>query len=141
MSNPFSDGIYSVRKAVPGDREFILSSWIRSHGESRFARNAGMSHYREHHIPRIEAAVADSSRAFFCAVLKDDESIIVGWSTGRKGVLDYVYVKAASRNMSVGSTLIALFAPRYRSHETLKSVEFFKKRDILLDPFSFAVKP
>jgi hypothetical protein len=141
MSNPFSDGIYSVRKSLPEDKEFILSSWIRSHAESKFARHAGMSHYREHHIPRIEAAFADSSRAFFCAVLKDDPSIIVGWSTGRKGVIDYVYVKAASRQMGVGSTLIALFAPSFRSHETLRSLEFWKKRDIVLDPFAFTVNP
>lgn len=134
---PFEEGVYVLRGFERGDRDFVVSSWVRSHFGSRFARTAGNQYYRVHHIPRIERAVDDPGRSIVCAVLVEDPRVIVGWSTGSKRLLDYVYVKSSARQMGVGQTLMAVFEPAARSHETLITNDFFKKRGIAYDPYAF----
>lgn len=124
------------------DVDFIASSWVQSHAaNSRYLRQMGTENYYAWHVPRIGPTLLQPTQTTFVAVVRDEPGAIVAYVTGKRdvGVVDYLYVKSAARKMGLGNALLQRFGAKRRSHETMHTNEFFKKRNVTFDPYAFGV--
>lgn len=128
--------LIAVRDSLPGDRAFILATWLRGlyYGETYYSdipKDVFMKHY--HDI--LEARMAQSVIKVSC--LRDDPEVILGYSvyhdSAGAGVLDFIFVKKAWRKNGIAHSLLP---PNFRfcSHLT-KLGKSIKPADITFNPF------
>lgn len=91
----------AYREMVPGDRSFILATWIRSAMQS-----SGLSKLRFIRlcIPIIEHQLRLDSFRVACA--PDAPNTIYGWACYRDSVVQYVYVVKDLRGHGIFESLI-----------------------------------
>lgn len=100
-----------MRKAVNGDRNFILATWLRGlyYGDS-FYREVNKDTFMKHYHGVVEAILAQPGTEIIVACLKEDPEVILGYAVGRKveglKVLDYLFVKSAWRNIGIAKSLV-----------------------------------
>lgn len=101
------------------DIDFILSSWLKS--------QRGVPHYTMIHdsvfYPGQKRIILrlmdDPSCKFTMAVNRSDPDTIYGWICTQPGILHYMYVKHAFRNMGIGKMLLQHNLPTFGTDETV----------------------
>lgn len=98
-----------VRRGLPGDFNFIISTWLRSfkHASYFAKRIQNAIFYRFHH--NLCTRLLARSQVFV-ACDRVDPNVIYGWLVTEKfegnDVVHYVYVKAPFRRMGIAATLL-----------------------------------
>jgi GNAT superfamily N-acetyltransferase len=114
----------TLREMVDADRNYVLSSWIRSYaGKSREARDyTDRGAFARDYSPVVQALVARSR--VLIAALTEEPDIIVGWAAVEGETLHYVLVKPRWRQLGVARWLLADFAalPVAYTHTTSDSM-------------------
>jgi hypothetical protein len=88
------------RDMEPGDRKFILSSWLRNHRKAgdwprRMANLLGEQAYYDAHTPVVEKLLERSGALVACNPLTPHQ--IIGYSVMSDSVLHWLFVKAPFR--------------------------------------------
>ena len=100
-------GLARLRPQRPEDRDFLLSSWLRSCAKSMPSEFRDAYYTSQH---RVVSALIDT-RAIVVACASDDENQIIGWAcgetTGGRSVLHWCYVKSAFRGHGVARALVS----------------------------------
>jgi GNAT superfamily N-acetyltransferase len=99
----------SLRPSEPGDRGFILDSWIRSYRDSPWARMMGHA-YTDGHDALIKRILGRS--AVLVACYDADPETILGWACTERDVVHYVYVKHKLRRRGIARMLLGPFVSR-----------------------------
>lgn len=98
--------LVAIRDFLPNDRNFILSCWLKGlyYGDSWFSTIPKDLFMKQYHdiLVRLLAAPGVSVRV---ACLKEDADVILGYSVSRGPILDWVFVKAAWRQIGIGKSL------------------------------------
>ena len=131
-------GLYSVRAFVPDDRNFILSTFVQGlyHGDSWFSKMP-KSVFIENYKPVIETVVDNPNNAIQIACLKEDPSVIIGYSilSGDFQTIHWVYVKKNWRNKGVGRSLVPQHPSTVSHLNTLGESLLSKFTNVIFNPF------
>lgn len=133
-------GLYDVRDIMPGDENFILSTFLRGvyYGDTWFSeipKDIFMSNYK---------AVADTmvfnrnKTVIKVACLKDDPSTILGYSilSPDYQTIHFVYVKKSWRTQGIAKSLLPQY-PTAVTHLTLLGKKLLSKfnSNVVFNPF------
>jgi hypothetical protein len=111
------------RDMEPGDRKFILSSWLRNHRKAgdwprRMANLLGEQAYYDAHTPVVERLLERSKVVVACNPEPGQEWQVIGYIVFCQGFLHWVFVKKPFRwdiestsNPRLGSALIGQAFP------------------------------
>ena len=123
---------------MKGDEAFIYATWLRGlyHSDTWYnyiKKDVFMHHY--HRV--IEHILNNPTTEITLACLKDDESVIVGYSVGTKDkkILHFTFVKKAWRNIGVAKMLISVL-PQSVTHVTKVGLSLIQKLRIDFNPFA-----
>lgn len=138
------------RNLVAEDREFVISSWLRSHQRDGdwLRRLESRGRYFDRHGPVVERLLAHAKTLVACNPL--EPSRVLGYVCHEPGVLHYLLVKAPFRwdgtspeHPRIGSALLAeAFGnekPIDCSHWTRDASERARRWFLRYDPFLLAV--
>lgn len=129
--------LVAVREAVPEDKNFILATWLRGlkYGNDWFDAIDSEVYFKVYHQV-IESLLVDPRVKIYVACLKEDPSVILGYSVSSGERLDWVFVKKVWRGIGIAR---ALTPPSIKvaSHLTVigRSI-LHKHQDIKFNPFS-----
>lgn len=138
----------TLRAPVDDDRNFILSTWLKSFRNSHFACMIPNDIYFKAHKALIMATLQESG--VVVAVNPEDESQIFGYGVytpnGGATLCHYIYVKESYRRLGIGTTLFrAMLAdsdhspdvPAIATHSTraLKDYGLREKWEIVYNPY------
>lgn len=94
-----------------GDKNFIYATWLRGlfYGDSWF-RKIPKPIFMECYHKVLDSILSRSNLEVRIACLKDDPSVILGYSIARRGtgslVVDWVFVKKAWRGIGIARNLV-----------------------------------
>lgn len=133
-------GLYDVRDMRPGDKNFILATFLRGlyYGDSWFSlipKDIFMENYKK----VAEALVANQNVKVAC--LKDDPDTIIGYSilSHDYQTLHWVQVKSAWRKHGVARALTPAH-PTQVSHLTKLGLQLMSKlENCVFNPFALGV--
>ena len=107
--------LYITRPYQAEDRNFIFATWLRGlyYGDSWFKeipKNIFMANYHE----ALDKFMTKPGVLIQVACLKDEPGVILGYSVSRNvnvgtqviGVVDWIFVKSAWRNIGIGTHLL-----------------------------------
>jgi GNAT superfamily N-acetyltransferase len=86
------------------DRNYVLSSWLRSYAEGPEFRNVPRSVYFGLYEPLVKQLLARSTIAV--ATLPDAEDVVLGWMAVEDDALHYVLVKPRWRKLGIARWLL-----------------------------------
>lgn len=137
MSN--KQDLYIVRDMVPGDKNFILATWLRGlrFGNDWFGLIDSRTYFETYHniLERLLAAPGVQVRV---ACMKDDADVIFGYSVYKNDRLDWIFVKSAWRGIGVGKALMPDTITKV-SHVTKLGASYLREHPgIIFDPFSLS---
>jgi hypothetical protein len=131
--------LITTRGYLPEDRSFILACWLRGlyYGNTFFSeipKNIFMEHY--HQV--LEKFLDNPNVNIAVSCLKDDPQVILGYSVSRvsaqgDGILDWVFVKTAWRNIGIAKSLVPNNF-KWASHTT-KLGRALKPAHVTYNPF------
>jgi GNAT superfamily N-acetyltransferase len=99
------DGVTILRELPAGGQAFALNSWLKSYEpRARRLHELGRNEYYRTYHPELSRLLRLSNVAL--AVLDDDPDCYLGWACGSEGVLHWVYVKHAYRELGVARALV-----------------------------------
>lgn len=139
--------LISTRSNTPGDRNFILATWLRGsyYGDSWYSlipKNIFMEQY--HTI--LEKFLLRPGVNIKIACLKDDPEVILGYSVSRNikhgeadiSIVDWVFVKAAWRKIGIGKLLMPNKINTV-THLTKAGLSILKQKlpNVIFNPFAF----
>ncbi len=129
-------GLFDVRDVQPEDKNFILATFLRGiyYGDSWFSL-IPKAIFMENYKKVGEALVAN--RTIKVACLKDDPSVIIGYSIMSHDfqTLDYVYVKSVWRHRGVARALCPLHPQRVTHLTKLGHSLLVKINNPIFNPF------
>lgn len=113
-------GLYDVRDMVNEDKNFILATFLRGlyYGDSWFS-TISKDVFMENYKPVAEQLITSSKYAVKIACLREDPSVILGYSivsADYQGIV-WVYVKSAWRTKGIARRLTPQW-PAYVTHLT-----------------------
>lgn len=99
-------GVVKVRAGQPGDRSYILRTWISSYTHSPLARALGNSYFKSY-APVVERQLARSVVRVAC--MADEPGAIVGFAVVEPelSTVHYVAVRSNWRKRGVASLLLS----------------------------------
>lgn len=99
--------LIDIRNVEDGDTNFIFSTWLRGlrYGNDWFGLIEASAYY-EHCHKIIEKVLKDPATTVKVACLKEDPSVVLGYSVYRSESLIWVQVKAAWRNIGIAKSLV-----------------------------------
>lgn len=100
------DLIYT-RDYVEDDHNFIMSTWLKGlkYGND-FFRDIQSKPYFETYHRALSGLIGRPDITIKVSCLKEDPSVILGYSVAHGAVLDWVYVKDDWRRIGIASSLI-----------------------------------
>ncbi len=128
--------LISVRDYMPGDKNFILATWLRGlfYGESWFSlipKNVFMEHY--HNV--IEHILASKSTTVKVACLLEDPEVILGYTVlGSNNTVHWVFVKKSWRSIGIAKDLVPAQTKNV-THLTKTGLSIIRAKDIDFNPF------
>lgn len=129
--------LVAVRNAVPGDKNFIMATWLKGlkHGNDWF--NAiDQEVYFNTYNKIIEAILDSPGVQIKVACLKEDPDVILGYSVFAADRLDWVFCKKIWRGIGIARSLVPE-SIKTVSHLTVVGKSILRKRDgIKFNPFS-----
>lgn len=106
--------VHVLRPGRPGDRGYIVDTWLKSYQSSPFAKRLPPDVYwsRFGHVGLVEDLIA---RCFFTvACLPDDEDYLYAWYCfDELPTLHYMFVRHDYRRLGFARVLLARFADQY----------------------------
>lgn len=100
------DLIYT-RDYIEEDYNFIMSTWLKGlrYGNDFFKSVASKPYFESYH-GAIDKLLGSSDVRIQVSCLKEDPSVILGYSIARGEVLDWVYVKQDWRQIGIARSLV-----------------------------------
>lgn len=97
---------HAIRAAGPGDRGYIIDSWLQSYRHSPFATQLPDWAYWSDfgHVGLVESIVGNVPGKVAC--LPDDPSFIYAWVVGDRHWLHYVFVRNEFREQGLARALV-----------------------------------
>lgn len=95
------------REMAETDRNFVLSSWLRTFvhaAEVRHAYGDRVDDYFRDYEPAVKAILARSK--VVCACLPENADVVAGWVCVEDDTLHYVLVKPAFREAGIAGRLL-----------------------------------
>ena len=141
------EDLYTLRPYTPNDRNFIFATWLRGlyYGDSWFKeipKNIFMANYHD----ALDKFMTKPGVVITIACLKDEPEVILGYSVSRQlqvqgteiGVVDWIFVKSAWRNIGIGTLLLPKQFNAF-THMTgcAKSIVKDKYNKVVFNPFIF----
>lgn len=80
-----------LRAMQPGDRNYVLSSWLRSYAKAREFRGMVRAAYFRMYTPYVEAMLSRST--VVVATLPEAPTAVLGWMAVENDLLHYVHTK------------------------------------------------
>lgn len=96
---------WQLRAMQPEDRNYVLSSWLRSYAELPEFRGLRRSVFFALYEPLVKAMVARSTVAV--ATLPDAQDVVLGWMAIEGDTLHYVLVKPRWRKLGIARWLLS----------------------------------
>lgn len=94
-----------LREMVADDRNYVLSSWLRSYSEGPEFRSIARPVYFALYEPVVQRLI---SRSYvYVACLPDARDVVLGWAAIEKDALHYVLVKPRWRGNGIMRKLLA----------------------------------
>lgn len=128
--------LMAFRPKVPEDEAFIYATWLRGlrYGNDTF-KHIDAEAYFTIYQQVIKAVLASPRTKVNIACLKEDPSVILGYSVTSPGRLDWVHVKSAWRRIGIMSALITEM-PETVTHVTKLGLTILKKYpNVKFNPF------
>lgn len=129
--------LITVRDAVPDDKNFIFSTWLRGlrYGNEWFELIDKNVYYKVYHV--MLEKIVTSGVEIKIACLKEDPSVILGYAVYSGKRLDWLFVKKAWRGIGIARMLIPANIERV-SHITQVGKSLLRKLpNAIFDPFTF----
>jgi GNAT superfamily N-acetyltransferase len=106
MSNSPLLGLVKLRAAQPGDRSYVLKTWVSGYNHSPIARALGNCYYRAW-APIIERQYSRSDIRIAC--VPDEPGAIIGFAVvqPKLKLLHYVAIREKWRRKGVASLLLS----------------------------------
>lgn len=124
-----------IRESVPGDKHFILSTWLRGlyYGETLYSLMEKAT-FMELYKKVLDYLVTNSYIQVMC--LKEDPNIIIGYSVLSldKKILHWLYVKKNFRNIGVATDLVPKDV-KVVTHLTKSGIILLKRKNMIYNPF------
>jgi hypothetical protein len=100
--------LVAVRDWVPGDRNFILSTWLKGlrYGNEWFEAIDSKVYFDFYHKV-IETILAHPLTTVKVACLADDSDVILGYSVSTGPCLNWAFVKKEWRSIGIGRDLVS----------------------------------
>lgn len=96
---------YKIREALDDDRNFILSSWLRSfRNNGDWPRHIDSATYYANHQSVIQRLLTLCDVKIACA--SDDENLILGWCCVDGSTVHYVFVKEQYRKLGIAKAML-----------------------------------
>jgi GNAT superfamily N-acetyltransferase len=95
---------WELRAMREDDRNYVLSSWLRSYAESGEFRGVTRSVYFALYEPLVKQLLARSTVAV--ATLPDAPDVVLGWMAIESDCLHYLLVKPRWRKLGIGRWLL-----------------------------------
>lgn len=147
MSMMNKEDLYTTRAYNANDRNFIFASWLRGlyYGDtwySQIPKNIFMANYHE----ALDKFLNKPDVNIKIACLKDDPEVILGYSVSRQlnvggheiGVVDWIFVKSAWRNIGIGKLLLPKqFNAFTHMTKSAKAIVRDKFNNVIFNPFIF----
>lgn len=131
--------LVSIRDVLPGDKNFILATWLRGlrYGNDWFEAIDTEAYYKVYHAV-IETLLSLPTTLVRVACLKDDAEVILGYCISSGVRLDWVFVKGAWRGIGIAKILVPAEISIV-SHLTVAGKALLRKRpDIKFNPFALS---
>lgn len=100
----------TIRDFGPDDIPFIFSTWLKCYKhQSYFAKRIRYDTFFEHHHKIVDDILNRESISVKLAVLKDDESLILGYvafEQDKDTAIHFLFVKQAFRRMGIARALL-----------------------------------
>lgn len=151
-----------LRPATNGDINFILATWMKGlkHGgnnprkepyvygvtegeeEDRYCRECrGFSLFKEiedEAFKNYETVIRNLLQKgnVMVACLKEDTTVVLGYSVTRPGIIDWVYVKGSWRNLGLARDLVIECNPKSVSHLTWLGNMIRRRKLLIFNPFT-----
>lgn len=93
-----------LRNVRDEDRNYILSSWLRSYAEAPEFRSVEKRVYYRLYEPLVKAMLSRSAVAV--ATLPDAPDVVLGWMAIEDDALHYVLVKPRWRKLGIAKWLV-----------------------------------
>lgn len=129
--------LVTVRDFVPGDLNFILSTWLRGlkYGNDLF-NDIPSDIYFPNYKMIVEAMLAKPHTEIKVSCLVEDPEVILGYSVYHASVLDWVFVKRAWRGIGIARSLVPSTITAV-SHLTKSGRSILQRRQgIIFNPFA-----
>ena len=95
---------WELRAMRDEDRNYVLSSWLRSYAESPEFRGVTRSVYFALYEPLVKQMLARSTVAV--ATLPEEPDVVLGWMAIEDDALHYLLVKPRWRKLGIGRWLM-----------------------------------
>lgn len=136
MSN--RSDLVTIRPANEDDRSFIFATWLRGlYYGGTFFSEIPKDVFMENYHKIIDKIISSPNTRISVACLKEDPSVILGYSVYRKSgennVLDWIFVKSAWRLIGIAKSLTPAGVTAV-SHLT-KVAKKLKPANVIYNPF------
>lgn len=131
--------LITTRFAVPEDRNFIFATWLRGlkYGNDYFNLIDKDIYFKRYH--QVLEHILTSGVQINVACLKEDQSVILGYSVYKGDTLHWVFVKSAWRHIGIAKSLYPAETKKV-THLTKTGVKLFetklKELNVIFDPFA-----
>lgn len=131
---------WAIRKATEQDISFIYATWLNSYRTgSQLASDTKKSIFFDNYKQVIDQILIESEVHVACLI--DDLNVIIGYSVSDLGLLHYIFVKEAFREMGVAKSLYQwIESPTVFTHRT-NSIEkiLSKHAELIYNPFALMI--
>lgn len=129
-----------LREMQPGDRNYILSSWLRSYAKAREFRGMTRGSYFRMYTPHVESMLARSTVAI--ATLPEAPSAVLGWMAIEGDYLHYVHTKPTWRSrIELDTRRQPVMVDGRAKIETRIGVASYLLRDLIGLPVKYTHEP
>ena len=94
-----------LRPMRDGDRNFVLSSWLRSYAEANEFRGMKRSSYFALYAPVVEVLLGRST--VMVATMPEASDVVLGWLAAEGELLHYVLTKPRWRKLGIARFMLA----------------------------------
>lgn len=126
----------TIRPMRDTDRNFILSTWLKSHRQSEMVRHMSTDDYFKTTYNNIILKIIDASDVLI-ACLIDDPDVIISYLVQEDNILHYVFTKDPWRRLGIMKMLIKSSPEiKYFTHWTEPVFSLrVKYPDLIFNPF------
>lgn len=127
--------LIAVRAVVADDVPFIISTWLKGlrFGNSWYKLIESKAYFKTYHAV-IVAVMSRPTVSVSIACLKEDPSVILGYSVIEGNKLHWCQVKKAWRGIGIAKSLVPSTVTTV-THLTETGRSIFLKKDLIFNPF------